>query len=240
MAENGGDKRVFGAHWAFVAFFAGVAGYHLVTLGTAAAVNHQFGDDDPVDLFAGPLLLLAFLPNLVLGLGPLLGSARFGTGPEADFGLRTRGRDVRIGLACGALALVVGFLLNLGEIAIFGGDEVSDSPLTDLPDVSGGNPVWLVAAALVLVIAVPVTEELLVRGALWNALVHHRVPPWVVLVLTSLVFAQLHGEATRTIALFGQGLVLGLARYYSGRTSASVIAHAANNLPPAVLLFTGH
>ncbi|MET9260175.1 CPBP family intramembrane glutamic endopeptidase [Amycolatopsis sp. NPDC004079] len=240
MAEDGGGKRILGAHWAFAAFFFGVAGYYLVTLLTAAAFNRHVGDDDPVEAYAGPLLLLAFLPNLILGLGPAIASLRYGSGLERDFGLRTRGRDLRIGLACGLLALVVGFVLNAAEIAVFGGDEVSDSPLTDLPDVSGGSPVWLVTTALVLVIAVPLTEELLLRGALWNALAHYKIPPWVVLVLTSLVFALLHGETTRTIALFGQGLVLGLARHYSGRTSASVLAHAANNLPPAVLLFTGH
>ncbi|GAA3577656.1 type II CAAX endopeptidase family protein [Amycolatopsis ultiminotia] len=240
MNQDGGVRRVFGAHWAFVAFFAGVAGYHLVTLITAAAVNRQSGDTDPLDLVDGAALLLAFLPNLVLGLGPVVGSLRFGAGLERDFGLRPSWRDVRIGLACGALALVVGYVLNLGVIAVYGGDDVSDSPLTDLPEVSGGGYGWLAAAAAITIIAVPVTEELLMRGTLWNALVHHRVPPWVVLLLTALVFAQLHGEASRTIALFGQGLVLGLARYLSGRTAASVVAHAANNLPPAVLLFTGH
>ncbi|MBB4685302.1 CPBP family intramembrane glutamic endopeptidase [Amycolatopsis jiangsuensis] len=240
MVENSGGRRVFGAHWAFVAFFAGVVGYHLVTLVTTAAVNHQTGDDDPLDLPAGPALLLAFLPNLVLGLGPVAGSLRFGAGLERDFGLRATWRDIRIGLACGALALVVGYLLNLGVLAVYGGDDVSDSPLTDLPDVSDGSYAWVAAAAAILIVVVPLTEELLVRGTLWNALVHHRVPSWVVLVLTALVFAQLHGESTRMIALFGQGLVLGLARYRSGRTAASMVAHAANNLPPAVLLFTGH
>lgn len=240
MADDAGDRKVFGAHWAFAAFFGGVAGYYLITILTAAAFNRHVRDDSPVEAYVGPLLLLALLPNLTLGLGPLLGSLRRGDGLERDFGLRPHGRDLRIGLACGALALVVGFVLNLAEISVFGGDEVSDSPLTDLPDVSGGSPAWLIAAALLLVVAVPLTEELLLRGALWKALEHHRVPPWVVLVLTSLVFALLHGEATRTIALFGQGLVLGLARYWSGRTSASVVAHVANNLPPAVLLFTGY
>ncbi|MFF0145495.1 hypothetical protein ATK36_1678 [Amycolatopsis sulphurea] len=240
MVDDNAGRRIFGAHWAFAAFFAGVAGYHLVTLITTAAVTHPSGDDDPVGLLAGPGLLLSFVPNLVLGLSPVLGSMRFGFGLDRDFGARPHWRDVRIGLACGALALVVGYLLNLGVLAVYGGDDVSDSPLTDLPDVSEGSYLWLAAAAAALVIAVPITEELLVRGALWNGLEHHRVPPWVVLALTALVFAVIHGESTRVIALFGQGLVLGVARCRSGRTAASVIAHATNNLPPAVLLFTGH
>lgn len=239
---------MLGAHWGFAAFFAGVAGYHLVTLVTTVALNRQTGELDPLELPAGPLLLLAFLPNLMLGLGPLLGSLRHGEGLSRDFGLVPTWRDVRIGLAFGALALVVGYGLNLAVIAVYGADEVSDSPLSDLSDLSdlsnlSGNadagPAWLVPAALIVVLAAPLTEELLFRGALWNALSAYRIPSWVVLVLTALVFAQVHGEATRTIALFGQGLVLGLARHHSGRVGASVIAHAANNLPPAVLLFAG-
>jgi membrane protease YdiL (CAAX protease family) len=62
----------------------------------------------------------------------------------------------------------------------------------------------------------------------------------VVLVLTAIVFAYLHGKPTRTIALLGQGLAIGAARYFTGRVGASVIAHAANNLPPALLLFVGN
>jgi hypothetical protein len=240
VAHDDGGRRVLGAHWGFAAFFAGVAGYHLVTLITTVALNRQTGELDPLQLPAGPLLLLAFLPNLMLGLGPVLGSLRYGEGLRRDFGLVPNWRDVRIGLAFGALALAVGYALNLAEIAVYGADQVSDSPLTDLADNADNSPAWLVPAALIVVIAAPLTEELLVRGTLWNALAAYRIPSWVVLVLTALVFAQLHGEATRTVALFGQGLVLGLARHYSGRVGASVVAHAANNLPPAVLLLAGH
>ena len=241
VTDDDGARRVLGAHWCFVAFFAGIAGYYLANLIIAAAVNRNVGEFDPLELHdIGPLLLLAFVPNLLLGLGPAAGSWLWGEGLRTDFGLKPTWRDVRIGLACGVLALVVGYLLNLMLIAVYGADDVSDSPLTDLADTFDGDTVWLVLAAVIVIAGAPITEELLVRGTLWNALSVHRVPPWVVLVLTSLVFAQLHGEPTRTIALFGQGIAMGLARYLSGRVSAGVIAHAANNLPPAVLLFVAH
>ncbi len=241
VTDDDDGRRVLGAHWAFLAFFAGIAGYHLVTLVTAAAMNRSLGEFDPLELRdVGPLLILAFLPNLMLGLGPAAGSWLAGAGLRTDFGLVPNWRDVRIGLACGVLALVAGYGLNLLLIAVYGTDNVSDSPLSDLADTSGGDTGWVVLAAVIVVVGAPLTEELLVRGTLWNALAAHRVPPWVVLVLTSLVFAQLHGEPTRTIALFAQGLAFGLARYLSGRVGAGIIAHAANNLPPAVLLFVTH
>ncbi|MFD9888854.1 CPBP family intramembrane glutamic endopeptidase [Amycolatopsis sp. NPDC059027] len=234
---------VLGAHWGFLAFFAGIAGYHVVNLAITVVMNRHLGEFDPLELHdIGPLLLLAFLPNLLLGLGPVAGSRIWGAGLREDFGLLPTWRDVRIGLACGVLALVAGFGLNLLSIAVYGtGDstDVSDSPLTDLADTYRGDTVWLVLAAVIVVAGAPVTEELLVRGTLWNGLSCYRIPRWVVLVLTALVFAQLHGEPARVLALFGQGLAIGLARYLSGRVGAAVVAHAANNLPPAVFLFVG-
>lgn len=241
VTDDDGTRRVLGAHWCFVAFFAGIAGYHLVTLLIAAGMNRDVGEFDPLELRdIGPLLLLAFLPNLLLGLGPAAGSWLWGGGLRRDFGLVPNWRDIRIGVACGALALVVGYLLNLVLIVVYGTDDVSGSPLTDLADTYGGDTIWLVLAAVIVVAGAPLTEELLVRGTLWNALSFHRIPSWVVLVLTSLVFAQLHGEPNRTIALFGQGIAIGLARHVSGRVGAGIVAHAANNLPPAVLLFVTH
>ncbi|GAA4530871.1 type II CAAX endopeptidase family protein [Amycolatopsis samaneae] len=231
---------VLGAHWGLLAFFAGIAGYYLVNLTITVLMNRHLGEFDPLELHdIGPLLLLAFLPNLLLGLGPVLGSRRWGAGLRADFGLLPTWRDVRIGLACGLLALVAGFALNLLSIAVYGTDDVTDSPLTDLADTYRGDTGWLVLAAVIVVLGAPVTEELLVRGTLWNGLSWYRIPPWAVLALTALVFAQLHGEPTRVLALFGQGLAIGLARHLSGRVGAAVVAHAANNLPPAVFLFVG-
>lgn len=239
------ERLVLGAHWGFVAFFAGIAGYHLVSLVMSFVLSGRFGGYDPLELRdVGPLLILAFLPTLVLGLGPAVGSKVWGAGLHADFGLRPTWRDVRIGLVCGAAALAAGYLLNLLLLTVYGADrtdrtidDFSPGPITGFSGTTEGDTIWLVLAAAIVVFATPVTEELLFRGTLWNAMGYHRLPSWVILLVTALVFAQLHGEAARTIALFGQGIAIGLARYLSGRLSASIIAHAANNLPPAVLLF---
>jgi hypothetical protein len=233
-------RLVFGAHWGFLAFFAGLGAYHLVTV-VITALRSGHASVDPLELLDfGPVLLLAFLPSVLLGLGPVLASRRWGDGPKADFGWLPTLRDVKVGLACGGLALVAGYLLNLVLLGLYGIDRVSDGPLTELAEgVDEDNTIWLVLAAIIVVVATPLAEELLMRGALWGALEHHRVPPWVILVLTAVVFAYLHGEPTRTIALLAQGLAIGLARMRTGRVGASLVAHAANNLPPALLLFTG-
>jgi membrane protease YdiL (CAAX protease family) len=47
----------------------------------------------------------------------------------------------------------------------------------------------------------------------------------------------MHQEPTLTLALFCQGVAIGTARMITGRIGASMIAHATNNLIPALLLF---
>lgn len=232
---------VFGAHWGFLAFFVGLAAYHAVTITMTALRGGGRAGSGPFELLdVGPVLLLAFLPSVLLGLGPMIASKRWGSGPKTDFGWLPCLRDVKVGVACGGLALGVGYLLNLVLLGLFGTDRVSDNPLTDLAqEVDENNTVWLVLAAVIVIGAAPLAEELLIRGALWKALEHHRVPPWVILVLTAVVFAYLHGEPTRTVSLLGQGIAIGLARLRTGRVGAGLVAHAANNLPAALLLFTG-
>lgn len=235
------EGLILGAHWGFLAFFIGVGGYYVITLIMTVVLSGHFGQFDPLELRdSGPLLLLAFVPNVLLGLGPALGSWLWGRGLRVDFGLLPTLRDVKIGLACGGFALLAGYLLNLVLLVVYGAQGATDGPLAELSGDLGDNLVWLALAAVIVVIGAPVTEELLIRGTLWLGLARHQVPSWVILVLTSIVFALLHGEQTRTIALFGQGLAIGAARYFTGRVGSSVVAHAANNLPPALLLFSAH
>ncbi|SFO84445.1 hypothetical protein SAMN05421810_101152 [Amycolatopsis arida] len=229
---------VLGAHWGLLAFFAGIGGYYLLTLVMAVVLAGHVDVGDPLQpRELGPVILLAFLPNLLLGLGPVVGSRLRGRGPRADFGLVPTARDVKVGLACGGFALLAGYLLNLLLLGTYGPERMFEGPLADLSSGLGDSLGWLVVAAVIVVLVAPVTEELLFRGALWNALDHHRVPPWAILLFTALVFAHLHDQPARTIALLGQGVAIGAARLITGRTGASVVAHAANNLPPALLLF---
>ncbi|TCP51990.1 hypothetical protein EV191_106154 [Tamaricihabitans halophyticus] len=223
-------------HWGFLTFFAAVGGFYLVALVLGALLS---GDSGLVSATStpdlGPVVLLAFLPNLLLGIVPMLGSWRWGAGLRVDFGILPGKRELVVGLACGGFALLAAYLVNLILLAARGQDEVRD-PLAELSRLAGDEAAWLVAIALFTVIGAPLTEELLLRGGLWNALEHYRVPRYAILGLTALVFAFLHEEPARTPALIVQGLAIGAARMITGRTSASIVAHAANNLVPALAL----
>jgi uncharacterized protein len=216
VAPQPGDLR-----WGLPAFLCGFGAYYLISVAIAAAVPSGL-------IHSGPLLLLPLVANLFLGLVPAIWSWLLGHGIGADFGFLPRRGDFGVGLAYGAISLGVGVALAL-VIA----ELLHPAPV---PVPTGGVTVWLVGYVVFLVVGAPVTEELLVRGALWGALEHHRVPRGVILVFTALIFAFLHLQPDRLLSLFAQGLAIGAARMITGRIGASMVAHATNNLLPALLL----
>lgn len=220
--------------WGFAAFVLGYAGYYLVSLVVSGAIPGPAAGFDPRrPPILGPLLLLAFAPNVLLGLVPAVFSWWKGHGPRSDFGIVPTWRDVRVGLLCGLAALVVSSLLGLVLIRVAGAPpEEGLSQLT-----RGPKSIWLLLFALFAFIGAPLTEELLMRGALWGALEHYRVPRGTILVLTAMVFALIHQDPWRLPILFAGGIALGYARMTTGRIGASMVAHATNNFLPALVLF---
>jgi uncharacterized protein len=218
--------------WGFAAYFAGFGGFYLVgLLLTATGVFDNIGAPQHRD---GALLLVSFAPNLLLGLAPAVLSWWKGGGLRRDFGIVPTRRDVWIGLACGGASTLLGLLLHLLLNYVFRHSPQQADPLQGF---GGGHTVWLVLVGLFAVLGAPLTEELLVRGALWGALEHYRVHRYAILAVTSLLFAFMHQEPQFTLALFCQGLAIGSARMITGRIGSSMIAHATNNLIPALGFF---
>ncbi|MCP3798002.1 CPBP family intramembrane metalloprotease [Allokutzneria sp. A3M-2-11 16] len=223
--------------WGFLAFFIGFGGFYLLSLLISVLMAGQLRGFDPADPpKLGPLLLLAFVPNLLLGLGPVVVSWMRGRGPVADYGFRPTLRDVRVGVLCGLAALVPAWIIAFVLIRN-SPDGGPQGPVAGLPVFSEGQTVWLAIFVLFIAVGAPITEELLVRGALWGALEHFRVPRYAILILTTMMFAFIHQEPDRMPLLFAAGLLLGTARMITGRIGASIVAHAVYNLLPAIVLF---
>lgn len=221
----------------FVGFFAGFGGYYLVSLIVTGAVAAVAINPDAVQSnLRGPVVLIALLPNLMLGLGPAVLSWWRGNGPRRDFGIRFTRADLSTGFLCGVVALAIGLAVNfvLRELVF---RQPQQSVAQELGQLSGGRTGWLGVALLYVVLIAPLNEEMLMRGALWGALEHYRVPKLMILGLTALIFALSHQEPTLTLALFGQGVAIGVARMRTGGIGASMVAHATNNLLPAVALW---
>jgi hypothetical protein len=232
--------------WGFLAFFLGLGVFYIVGLALTPLFNHAFVDIDNTgdNTSTGPLLIVEFLPNLAFALFPLWFSWWKGHGPKRDFGIAMRWRDLAIGLACGGTAIGLGVLVNLllsrFVFSGVGSGTGSSSGINGLTQLSDGRTIWLALFALFAFIGAPITEELLFRGALWGALESFKINRYVVLVLVTLVFAYGHQEPQATLALFCQGLAIGTARMITGRISSSMVAHATNNLIPALILFSAH
>lgn len=226
-----------GLPWGFIGFFAGYGGFYLVSLIITGAIAAVAIDPDAVQAnLRGPAVLLALLPNLLLGIGPAVLSWWRGNGPRRDFGMRWTWSDVSTGFTCGVVALVVGLVVNL-VLQEFVFHQPQQSVGQELGQLAGGRSIWLVFALVWAVILAPLNEEMLMRGALWGALEYYRVPKLMILGLTALVFALLHQEPTLTLALFAQGVAIGVARMRTGGIGASMVAHATNNFLPAVVLW---
>jgi hypothetical protein len=225
--------------WGIPAFFLGYGSFYVLGLIiTAVLASGAVRLDNVPTEGRGALVLLALTPNLFLGLGPAVMSWWKGNGLRRDYGIVPTRRDLWIGLLCGLVAFGIGLLVNLVlQLVVFKNGNPGNNAVQQLSGLSGGKSVWLAIAALFVVIGAPLTEETLVRGALWGALEHYKLHRYAILALTSLIFAFMHQEPTVTLALFCQGVSIGFARMITGRIGASMIAHATNNLIPALLLF---
>ena len=180
------------------------------------------------------LLLSLTVPTLLAAGVALLATWLRGNGPRIDLGLRFERADLTRGLAfgCGGLVLtipaaavwsrVVGPEANSAVAELFAGQRFP-VPLA----IGVFLVVWLVA---------PICEEIVYRGLLWGAVQRHVASRWWTFGLTTLCFALAHFEFTRTPLLLIIAVPIGLARLFTGRLGASIIAHQLNNLLPAVAL----
>src|SRR5690606_23306005 len=83
--------------WGFAAFFAGYGAYYLLVLVISGLQKSEIAGFDPATSAgaAGPVLLLAFAPNVFLGLLPAVFSWWKGKGLRLDFGIAPKWRDLK-------------------------------------------------------------------------------------------------------------------------------------------------
>lgn len=196
------------------------------------------------DLDAGsplpPEALVAALavPTMLAAMVATIGAVLVGRGSlwvrlRRELSLRWRWRDLGIGLALGAVGLVITLPASLLWAHWVGEDQANSA----VGEVFDGQHLPL-ALALVMFLVVwlvaPLCEEVLYRGVLWRAMEYWGWKPWVIFGLTTLVFSFAHLEPLRTPLLVVISLPIALARMLTGNLLASVVAHQANNFLPAV------
>ena len=180
------------------------------------------------------LVVPTVLAALVAIIGALLvGEGGLGQRLRTELALRWRLSDVGIGLAVGVASLVI----TLPASAIWAYSVGQDQANSAVGEVFDGQRLPL-AIGLVLFLTVwlvaPFCEEVLYRGVLWRAMEHWGWNRWVIFALTTLAFSFAHLELLRTPLLVVISLPIALARMFTGNLLASVVAHQANNLLPAI------
>ncbi|HEY1974876.1 MAG TPA: CPBP family intramembrane glutamic endopeptidase [Pseudonocardia sp.] len=181
------------------------------------------------------LLLSVTVPTVMAALVAVLATVLRGNGPRIDLGLRFNRADIERGLTYGFGGLV----LTIPAAAIWTrivGPSKANAAVAELFAGQRFPPALAIGVFLVVWLVAPICEEIVYRGLLWGAMERHGAARWWAFGLTTLCFALAHFEFTRTPLLIVIAVPIGLARLFTGRLLASIIAHQLNNLLPAVSL----
>jgi membrane protease YdiL (CAAX protease family) len=85
-----------------------------------------------------------------------------------------------------------------------------------------------ILAFVVLVVIVPISEEVLFRGFLFGKLLK-KIPIWAAVMVTSVLFAFLHGAWNVAIDTFALSIVLCVLRQITGSIWPSILLHMTKN-----------
>jgi hypothetical protein len=105
----------------------------------------------------------------------------------------------------------------------------------DLAPLFLGPPWQRIALSLLAALVAPICEEAAFRGnmlTLWRA----RIRPGPAIVATALLFALLHLDPVRFVAVFLLGILFGWLAWRAGSLWPAVAAHAANNATASLLV----
>jgi membrane protease YdiL (CAAX protease family) len=181
------------------------------------------------------LLLSTILPTVLAATVAIMITVLRGNGPRIDLGLRFERADIGRGLAFG----FAGLLITIPASALWAwvvGPAKANSAVAQLFAGQRFSPPLAVGVFLVVWLVAPICEEIVYRGLLWGAMERLGAKNWWALGLTTLCFAMAHFEFNRTPLLLVIAIPIGLARLFTGRLPASIIAHQLNNLFPSIAL----
>ena len=202
----------------------------MVVAATVAIAQRLYGlaGEEITDLLgreprlAVPLQLVTWLP--ALGYIAYVVRRRYGMSLREGLAWVRLPKTARSYLRTGAL-----LALASAVASVVLSDPTQANPMQDL--FANREALWILVGFGVLV--APWIEEIVFRGFLYAAFerAHGR---WVALVVTSALFAALHGTQygwhwQQLSILLAVGLVFGLIRMRSGSTKATTLVHAAYN-----------
>lgn len=144
-----------------------------------------------------------------------------------------------IGLAFAVLVMEVAF--NVGLFSLLPIADDSTPGIADEYQAALGNSVALILFWLSLTVIAPVSEEIAFRGFLLRGWMSTRLGVTGAIVLSSLLFAAIHGpnQLPVFISLFVGGMLLATVRWLSGSIVPTILMHATWNLGCGMLMALG-
>jgi len=181
--------------------------------------------------FDGNALSLCTLASMVVGVPLIILAARRVSGNAKEF-LAIRWPTAR-NLAGWLLMLIAFVALTDAVSAYFRHDVVPDFMQNAYDSAHPRILLWIA-----LLIAAPVSEELLFRGLLFSGLAQSQLRPEGAALVSSLAWAALHVQYDLYLmtSVFVTGLLLATARHYSRSTLLCIILHSVMNLIATVEL----
>jgi len=162
--------------------------------------------------------LFSAVPVIVSTLGP--DRRRFWKASEASW-------KTLVQYGVGAYVLIGVLLLGYGKLyALVTHGALPGQPTEVLIDKAKHGSALL--AYICIALALPLTEEILFRGYLFEALKKY-LPDAAVVILTAFGFSLVHMQGLYFAPLFGFGLVQGWVRLKTGSLRLPVLLHVLNN-----------
>lgn len=173
------------------------------------------------------LSVIVYVLSLVITVGLPWLIRRYKTTRE-DIGLQRLPSWLELGITPVAFLVYIFLSAVLTAIAMqfltfIDFEQVQDTGFDQL-----GQNYEYVLAFLTLVVLAPVAEEVLFRGYLFGKLRQH-APVWVAILVTSLLFAAVHGAWNVGIDVFALSIVLCLLRVWLKTIWAPILLHMLKN-----------
>ena len=180
------------------------------------------GTNDVNLLFVHEILQCALIVGGVLLFLRLRGTTIQQIGWQAPQNAQNYVRAIVYGvLTCSLMLLVSAFLTQIFPQWATTQNVVSTTLQADTR--------WGIMAAFLSVgIMAPLCEELLFRGYLFHA-VNKKYRTWPSVIITSFIFAAIHGQWFQLLPLFMAGFFLNVFYLHSGSLIATVLMHSAWN-----------
>lgn len=166
---------------------------------------------------------------------PWFATTRRGNGPVIDLRLRLTWRELGWGIVGGIAALIIGSIVAWLTSLLLGEFDAAAAEAAN--ELRTAGPTWaLLVFTLMIAFGAPFAEEFAFRGMLYSSLAKKGLNAFWSIGISALAFGLFHFELTRLVVLVVIGCVLGIVRWRTDSLGASMVAHAVNNLPGAILI----